>query len=221
MEAVQLKKNISKLVKHPEILRALIEFNLMPALYIDPSWRSVFFPEASVESFWYSERATKHISKEILSQLQLSQDFYFDFSNPLLSFALLEAKKIQRLVRYVTAVVFRKEIKNALSQSEVLYWKNLIGYDAVEFSLKSASLFKTGRIEGFSRGEIDIKNFASTLVSSVFINEPDSLLKRFCLKVPRHTSSIKFDKNDAISILFPIYLTLEGAWHSSIKKISF
>lgn len=133
----------STLSRDDDLFATIYRFNELVSLYIDKSHLSPFPQlEENWEKLKESTRVQKKISHMLLRHLNLESRLHYDFVEPRLRLALLDAKVLNELLIRAGAVYYSEKIGKIIVKKDVLALKESIGEQMYFFATKKASLIK-------------------------------------------------------------------------------
>lgn len=196
----------------PDQVYSIMRFNCLPASYLHPLRRDDFLPGLPT-SVWESPRAWGRISTIILSEGNLTEPFV-DPTHWAWSVALLSSEQLCRLARYAGAILVLEKIRSSLAREHVLSWKQLVGCDAYQFAMTSASLLPTIDV-----GEIEFTNnppekIGYSVIAAVFKSMPEAIKQRCQLKIPPNVELLDIDLKKARRIASIILDISRMEWSS-------
>ncbi|MRD47091.1 hypothetical protein GHT07_07360 [Caenimonas koreensis DSM 17982] len=205
----------------PEVARAICIFNQNPADYLDSSRRSDFFSKRIGDALWDSPRSRSHLSRLILERIGASP--CLEVARTEWPVALLERDRIDRLARHVAAALVGARVRRCVSRAEVLKWRDWLSQEAHEFALTRAGLLPVTADVGDPRqGHAGGEEVTALQVGYAWIAAatrvwPDSIRKRFMLKLPAGSSqgADAIDGALASRLVTSVLTNLESRWCSS------
>ena len=125
----------------PDRLRELLQFNFLPTLDIDNSWwQPEWLADVSSDPLNFPDCAQFHLSRFFLKQINLTDQFDFDFSSHEKWVALLPGKRLKRLVHLVGLTLHSQRIALAIRSSDRQVIKKAIGEEDYFFATKRGVL---------------------------------------------------------------------------------
>jgi YOP proteins translocation protein K (YscK) len=112
------------------------EFNLYPGRYLDRSWLPDDWREHLPAEL--SERASDILSRWLLDQYRLTDQFDFDFDAPEKRLALLDHESFQMLARYLGLVSAGDALRTVVDREGVEALRARLGSEDYEFLLHAA-----------------------------------------------------------------------------------
>lgn len=116
-------------------------FNQLISRYIDESH---LFEFPYLLKYWESlkkiTRIQKKLSNLLLKNFKLENKSFYNFEDPRLRIALLDAKTLKNLLLYAGAVLYSERINKIILKKDLLSLKESIGEDLYFFAAKKASL---------------------------------------------------------------------------------
>jgi hypothetical protein len=174
-----------------ELFGLVYEFNLLPAEYIHRTWINTFISPILFEKIIQSKKGITALSQWILTQNNLSQDYYYDFIKPLFRLALLPSEMIKKLSLYCGIALNHKYITAVINKHEKEKIIEKIGHEGYRFGVKTAPLL-LGNYKSFTEAlsaKEDIKAFLERCGTIYFLESfsraPRSLFKRLVFKLPK------------------------------------
>ncbi len=169
----------------------ICRFNLLPAVYIHPTWVADEVDYCLFFRLAQSQRGMVKLSQWILDKHQLSHDAHLDFGDPLFRLALLPPEMMLSFTLYCGIALNHSSIIAVIDRDERQDIITSIGMDGYHFAVKSAPLLM-GENETFAashHSRVDRKTYyqhcgAAYLLSS-FTHAPRALLQRLCFKFPK------------------------------------
>jgi hypothetical protein len=172
----------------------VLEFNLAPANYVDPSWlpveTSVVFAAVAAG---FGKRALDVVSRWLLSEHALQDAFDFDFSEPLKRIALVDRASLQHLARHLGLLAVAKALRTTIDRVSVGALKARLGAQNYEFALRHGTaanvLAAPARVDlSCPRLEDRLLAVGGQRLLSFFESAPPALVGRARLKLPRTLS---------------------------------
>ncbi|MGF1526667.1 MAG: SctK family type III secretion system sorting platform protein [Candidatus Competibacterales bacterium] len=176
----------------------ICEFNFSPSKYIHDSWLeslSINFPLVKLREH---PRILNRIDNYLLNQLKLSDQFWFDFSDPIHRIALLSNDELAKIALYTGLVLNANVIKKTISREQVLHIKTSLGDEAYKFAVKRAT-------------ELAPKTAAPSFTWSY----SESSYKAHATVCGLKCIAIPFAGNDPAAIVQRLLLKLPMNWHRS------
>lgn len=177
-----------------ELFGLVYEFNLMPAVYIHKSWMSPSIPPPLFNKITQSKRGIEKLSQWILAQYDISQNYYYDFIDPLFRLALLPSEVIYRITLYCGVTLNHKNLTAIIDRSKKEEIINSIGIEGYHFGIKKAPLLLGNRkifAKAWSAND-DVKSYIERYGAAYFLGAisqaPKSIFKRLVLKFPKKIS---------------------------------
>jgi hypothetical protein len=161
------------------------EFNMLPARYIHRSWIESYIPFNIFKSVAKSERGAEKLSNLILAHYKLNYEFYYEFYDPSLRFALLPSEIISKLALYSGIALNYKFITKAIDKQKKTKIIESIGQHGYRFAVTHAPLL-VGEIKidiNLQPTRDDYKGFVEKCGAIYFLSSlahaPRSLISRF------------------------------------------
>lgn len=192
-------------------LRAIMFFNFLPAGYLHPNKRREFLPEIPL-TMWETPRSWNSLSSVILTTIGLPKPFV-EPDHISWRIALLSNDRLMLLARYAGAVLMLDKIRASLSRSNVLSWKQLVGNDAYEFALSSASLLPRVNLKDFDAPTVSPEDAGYSLLNSAIGIMPDAVAIRLRLKIPPLINSLDIDPTKAFRLISTIIEISRKEWY--------
>ena len=208
-----------------ELFGLVYEFNLLPANYIHESWIKSFISTILLKKITESKRGREILSQWILAQNNLNQDYYYNFTDPLLRLALLPSEMMNKISLYCGIALNHKNITGIIDKRKREKIVESIGQDGYQFGIKIAPLLVGNRTNpvslsikgGFKK---HLEKCGATYLLYGFSRAPRPLFKRLTLKLPKDISfnqnlSSQSKKNNYNLLLFKKILKygINPEWH--------
>jgi hypothetical protein len=189
MKAVEY---VSKLLRSdPDVFAAIYRFNNSMLDYLHPD----FVPEAlkvvGLRPLLESPRVRGQALAYLRQLLGIDNLGNYNFSEPRYFLCLLSAEEIHRIICYLGGVCFSEQIRKIILASELLTLKQTMGFDAYQFTLRSASIFikesmaESFRAEGKNLVE-RVLNTGKLVIEMSLAGVPKEILERFRLKFAKN-----------------------------------
>ena len=176
---------------HP-LYPAILEFNYLPALYIHDSRLPDYQLERPLLApLLKSRRVIWQLSKAILDNLKIADEYCWDFSEEQRQWVFLTNEQLEKIIQLAGLAIHSSHISRIIKKEEISQLVARLGRDAYTFALKKAP-FLLGNLplDAWSEGNINsnwherITSSGRNCLASVFAGEPAALTKRFNLKMP-------------------------------------
>jgi hypothetical protein len=123
-----------------QVFDAQLQFNLFPATYAHPSWivhAGLCRSEAELRELpIHSPYWIRSVSDTLLGDLDLHQQYDFDFSDSTKRIALLDAASLTHVGNHVAAVLLRNRLRTLVLKSDVERISQTVGAAARRFALE-------------------------------------------------------------------------------------
>ncbi len=182
----------SSIKREDNLFAQIYAFNQLISQYVEES-HLFAFPD--LLKYWESlkkiTRVQKKLSNLLLKYFKLENKSFYNFEDPRLRIALLDAKTLKNLLLYAGAVLYSERISKIIMKNDLLSLKESIGDDLYFFASKKASL-----LIGFAP-KVDLsKNSEGILKKDLFeagkeclqmclAQEDTRLTERLILKFPK------------------------------------
>ncbi len=193
--------------------RLIFQFNFLPAIYLHPTQREIFFP-GMPEKIWDCSSVLGKLSTIILRKLE--------YPEPILkpdhwgwSVALLPNDRLARLASLIGAISFRNQVRSSLARDHVMSWKRKLGADAYQFAMTSAALLPSLEIDAIRSSEISPEAVGYSVIHASVQAMPESMIERVQLKLPQTFERMELDPLKSRRILASVLDISEGKWSSS------
>jgi hypothetical protein len=180
----------------PPALFALVQqFNLAPATYVDASWLPRdWLPQFERLRGAMHTRTAQALSRWLLTQHALADEFDFDFGAKDKRLALLDGPAFQKLARYLGLAVHARSLRGVVQRAARNVLMQRIGADAYEFLLRSAPVIDAGagaqRIDPAAADlEVKLLETGSRCLLEALPDSAHAAKRRAQLKLPRSASS--------------------------------
>ena len=174
-----------------DVFSAIYRFNNEMLQYMHQD----FTPEASLtvglQPLFDSPKACGQALAYVRKLLGINNLGCYDFSETRYFLCLLSAEEIQRIICYVGGICFSERIRKIILARELLKLKQVMGNDAYQFSLRSASIFikenmaESFRAEGSNLLEC-VLNTGKLVIEMSLAGAPKEILERFRLKFAKN-----------------------------------
>ena len=173
----------------PTLVALAREFNFAPANYVDPSW----LPAEWAENFTLLRaslhtRALDVVSRWLLQQHGLEQDYDFDFSATEKRVALLDRPAFAKLARYLGLCAHARSVRSLVERGAVTALIGKLGREAYDFAvLRATSPAKPApRINPSDDGFVtQLTGEGSRRLFGLLNGGSSAVLRRARLKLPR------------------------------------
>ena len=188
---------VTKIIRERrDLFKLIYEFNHNIALCMNFSHMQKFIDE-SVAIFLLSKRkGTRRLSRILSDRYGLSDDYYYDFEDPLKRLALVDQAALHQLMLYAGVAYCSEYISHVVSKKELEIVKEALGEDTYLFALKKAP-FLVPHKPDLNLDEIQEGDLLEIILKSgqeclevCFSDLPDSVTSRIQLKFSKH---IEFD----------------------------
>lgn len=125
-----------------DLAKRVHEFNCHPAAYAHPSWLEALMSQQVFATLLTTRRGAARLSQCLLSRHRLADEFWYDFSQRRLRFALLPPDLLLKLVDCCGLVFQHRRIAATVGSSARSIIKKQIGENAYTFALKRAPLIR-------------------------------------------------------------------------------
>lgn len=200
-------------------LDLVMDFNFRPLSYLDYSWLTGL-PESITSLMKLVEEPARDadVSQQVNQALDIHNDYFFDFDDPITQVALLGKLQLRRVIYLAGLALLQNDIRRVVTRQEVQRLNQAVSEKDLEFVTRRASRLTKGldlevlpvkpvRVEFNTQAEL----LGLQCLGASLENYPHALQKRVMLKLPR-TWERSFN-NRIIS--FP-----EGFCEQYIRKIA-
>ncbi len=191
----------------------VFRFNFNPAAYLHPEKRSEF-STVIPEPVWSIERVQGRLSDRILRQSQLFDCPVFAFPHWGWPLVLLPPHRLARLSLHLGALIHGAKIRESLSRTQVMLWKEKLGSDAYEFATSSASLLPVVKERDADLLMSEPEQSGYIFLQSAAADLPEPMRTRFFWKLPQRSGKSDFDPSQARKLIRSVLSTVEPEWHS-------
>ena len=214
-ENASLRALLSNFVSEKRIVfHHLFEFNYLPASYIHPSRRHLFFDGMLSDRAWTHSQAWPKLSRQMLEYLNLHKTCSFDVSSIESMYFLLPLPNFRNLARHIGAIMIGSSIRLSLGREDVLEWKKKLGDEVFSFVMNCGTLFPEKYIDLKLDRMNDIERIGGSLILSAIRDLPEHILGRALLKFHIEATDLKVDKKAAKNLTNSVLFLLEREWHS-------
>jgi hypothetical protein len=201
------------LAASPLLARYLYAFNFCPANYLHPTQRQQFGGDMLSEQVWQAQRARAALSAHILKTLGLEDEPCFDLHQREWPLILLDADRLGRLQRHVSALVFSPVIRRSIVHAEVVAWKKRLGPDAYKFALNGTSLLPRMQLPKTAGHPSEAEAVGYGWIEAAMSTATEAILRRAKLKLPFHRIVPATDAAGAQRLVYALLSILEPEWH--------
>lgn len=172
------------------LLPVIGEFNFLPGRYLHSSWLQALPYAALLDKLRRCPRSEARVSRYLLDLFGLGDQYWFDFTEPLLRIALLKGVALDKLVFFAGLVCVSSHIQHAVLRAEVQQLRHSLGDEAYGFALKRAPFLVPAGSFPESERRVQGIRFHALLtglhcLSGAFAGRPPALTRRLLLKLPQ------------------------------------
>jgi len=204
---------------NPMIFRNLFDFNFLPASYIHPSRRNLFFDKVIDESIWCQRKTWPRLSRQILKSQSLEDKFSFTICFPGSAYLLLPLPKFRNLALHIGAIMIGSSIRSSLGREDVLQWKHELGNEVFEFVMNRGTLLPDAHISTSTNRMSDIERLGGSLILSGLDELSEAIKKRALLKFHIDSRNLEIDRKAAKNLTNSVLFLLEREWHSLFSEM--
>lgn len=209
------------LINHsPVLAKRIFHFHYCVAEYLHHSWREKFDLHYLHNEIWGKKRALPGLSAHILEVTSLTNEFSFSVEHQEWHIVLLDASRLRRLHRYLTASLFATEIRRMLCQDDVIRWRSMLGHDAYKFALHGSKFLSQDYDMAVSNKMTDADTTAFSWLRASFRSAPEAIKARALLKLPleKEEDVDGVDPVQAFNLVHSLLLILEQKWCSLFPR---
>ncbi len=199
--------------RFPTLGALVYRFNFFPAAYLHAEKRSEFSPLIP-DSVWSVERVHGGLSDRLLRQSHLVDRPVFAFPHWGWPLALLPPHRLARLSLHLGGMIHGARIRETLSRTQVMSWKEKLGSEAYEFAMARASLLPVAKDVGTDLLTSEPEQSGYILLQSAAVNLPEAMRIRFVWKLPKRSGKSDIDPSQARKLLRSVLPSVEPEWHS-------
>ena len=177
-------------------LRGILEFNCLPASYMDVSWwNSEWMPPEVFSELRRFPKALVRLSDFICERFELPPAFDVDYQTPVGKLALLTGEPLMRLVFLAGVTRVSPWIASVLKSVDVREVKRRIGADLYDFALRNGRfLLRQTRLPQLAAHQLNCEpgslnercHIEGVRGLAVALDgEPEPLVRRVQLKIPK------------------------------------
>ena len=199
----------------------IIAFNLDPLSYIHPDRLKdeVFQELNSIDGM--STLYKSRLSTLLRQQMNLNDNFCFDFRPQVRRLALLDIETIINLEKRIGIIFYARQVKQTVVRSKYIKAIKELGKELYDFCIYRSMFYKINNQEAerLKISEISLSNCVTVghlLLCHLLSHEPAGLLKRFHL---RFAKTIKPENIESMSHLSKVHLSWSTIQQLLIREI--